>query len=82
LNKFSIATFKNFQPLTGSSSEANFFPLSAALDMISGTKRGTPGADEEKSFMNGEPSDEDIQKLQAVQKDIARVELLLGQCHF
>jgi len=42
-----------------------------------GTKRGSPGADVGKSFTNAELSDEDAQKLQAVQKDIARVELLL-----
>jgi hypothetical protein len=35
----------------------------------------------EKSFMNVDLSDEDAQKLQAVQKDITRVEVLLGEYH-
>ncbi|KIM85488.1 hypothetical protein PILCRDRAFT_817515 [Piloderma croceum F 1598] len=45
--------------------------------VVTGTKRGSPGADVEKSFMNVDLSDEDAQKLQAIQKDIARIELLL-----
>ena len=60
------------------------FATAHHLAMVSttGTKRGSPGADVEKSFMNVELSDEDAQKLQAVQKDLARVELLLGVSHF
>ena len=50
--------------------------------VITGTKRGSPGADVEKSFMNVDLSDEDAQKLQAIQKDIARIELLLGKSYF
>ncbi|KAF7978914.1 hypothetical protein HWV62_44441 [Athelia sp. TMB] len=41
------------------------------------SKRASPGAETEKPLMNVELSDEDALKLQAVQKDIARVELLL-----
>lgn len=42
------------------------------------SKRASPGADVEKPIMNAELSDEDALKLQAIQKDTARVELLLG----
>lgn len=43
-----------------------------------GVKRSSPGAEEEKNPLgNVELSDEDAQKLQVVQKDIARAELLL-----
>lgn len=42
------------------------------------SKRASPGAETEKPLMNVDLSDEDALKLQAVQKDIARVELLLG----
>jgi template-activating factor I len=43
-----------------------------------GKKRASPGADVEKnSLSNVELSDEDAQKLQVVQKEIARTELLL-----
>ena len=45
-----------------------------------GKKRASPGADVEKnSLSNVELSDEDAQKLQVVQKEIARTELLLGE---
>jgi template-activating factor I len=47
--------------------------------MASGKKRASPGADEEKSPVKiVELSDEDAQKLQDVQGDIARAELILG----
>jgi template-activating factor I len=47
--------------------------------MASGTKRASPGADEETSPVKiVELSDEDAQKLQDVQGDIARAELILG----
>jgi len=43
-----------------------------------GVKRSSPGADEEKNPLGDvELSDEDAEKLQMVQKDIARAELLL-----
>jgi len=43
-----------------------------------GKKRASPGADVEKNpLQNVELSDEDAQKLQTVQKDIARAELIL-----
>jgi len=46
--------------------------------MAKGTKRASPGADEEKNpLQNVELSDEDAKKLQAVQRDLARVELFL-----
>jgi hypothetical protein len=42
-------------------------------------KRASPGADTEKSPLSDvELSDENAQKLQGVQKDIARTELVLG----
>ncbi|KAL0950743.1 hypothetical protein HGRIS_007516 [Hohenbuehelia grisea] len=45
---------------------------------MAGTKRASPGAEEEKNPLHSvELSDEDAQKLNAVQKDIARVELAL-----
>lgn len=45
---------------------------------MSGVKRAS-GADEEKNPLGDvELSDEDAQKLQVVQKDIARAELVLG----
>ena len=48
--------------------------------MVKGTKRGSPGAELEKSpLQNVELSDEDAKKLQQVQRDIARAELVLGQ---
>lgn len=45
----------------------------------SGKKRASPGADVEKNPLAVELSDEDARKLQVVQKDIARTELLLGE---
>ncbi|KAG5654037.1 hypothetical protein H0H81_008053 [Sphagnurus paluster] len=46
--------------------------------MAKGTKRASPGADTEKNPLTDiELSDEDAKKLQAVQRDIARVELVL-----
>lgn len=49
--------------------------------MTKGTKRASPGAEDEKNpLQNVELSDEDAKKLQAVQRDIARTELVLGWC--
>ncbi|KAG6910562.1 hypothetical protein DXG01_009512 [Tephrocybe rancida] len=46
--------------------------------MAKGTKRASPGADDEKNPLTEvELSDEDARKLQSVQRDIARVELVL-----
>jgi len=46
--------------------------------MTKGTKRASPGADGEKNpLQNVELSDEDAAKLQSVQRNIARVELVL-----
>lgn len=46
--------------------------------MAKGTKRGSPGADAEKNpLANVELSEEDAQKLQKAQRDIARTELVL-----
>lgn len=48
--------------------------------MAKGTKRASPGADDEKNpLQNVELSDEDAQKLQTIQREIARVELVLGR---
>lgn len=48
--------------------------------MAKGTKRASPGAEAEKNPLQGvELSDEDAKKLQNVQRDIARAELILGQ---
>jgi hypothetical protein len=50
---------------------------------MSAIKRSSPGSTEEKNpLANVELSDEDAQKLTAVQKDIARVELALGLSPF
>ncbi len=47
--------------------------------MPKGTKRASPGAEEEKSpLQNVELSDENAKKLQEVQREIARAELVLG----
>lgn len=44
-----------------------------------GVKRGSPGADSEKNPLGDvDLSDQEAIKLQAIQKDIARVELALG----
>ncbi|KAF8078308.1 hypothetical protein FPV67DRAFT_1571097 [Lyophyllum atratum] len=46
--------------------------------MAKGTKRASPGAEDEKNPLTDiELSDEDAKKLQAIQRDIARVELVL-----
>jgi hypothetical protein len=50
---------------------------------MSGKKRASPGTDTEKNPLEGvELGDEDAQKLQDVQKQIERTELLLGTLHF
>lgn len=50
---------------------------------MSGKKRASPGAVTEKNPLESvELSDEDAQKLQDVQKQIERAELLLGGLHF
>ena len=44
-----------------------------------GTKRASPGAEDEKSpLQNAELSDEDANRLQEIQRDLARAELVLG----
>ena len=49
--------------------------------MAKGTKRGSPGAEDEKNPLQSvELSEEDAEKLQEVQREIARVELVLGVC--
>ncbi|KAF8905439.1 hypothetical protein CPB84DRAFT_1844850 [Gymnopilus junonius] len=46
--------------------------------MVKGTKRGSPGAEDEKSpLSNVELSDEGAKKLEEIQRDLARVELVL-----
>ncbi|KAH9487076.1 Protein SET [Psilocybe cubensis] len=46
--------------------------------MAKGTKRASPGAEEEKSGLsNAELGEEDAQKLTEIQRDLARVELVL-----
>ncbi|RDB29109.1 Protein SET [Hypsizygus marmoreus] len=46
--------------------------------MAKGTKRASPGAEDEKNpLQNVELSDEDAKKLQSIQRDIARTELVL-----
>ncbi|KAG5648226.1 hypothetical protein DXG03_006183 [Asterophora parasitica] len=51
--------------------------------MVKGTKRASPGAEAEKSpLADIELSDEDAKKLQGIQRDIARVELVLGPSLF
>lgn len=42
-----------------------------------GTKRASPGAEDEKSLQNAELSDEDAKKLEGIQRDLARAELVL-----
>jgi hypothetical protein len=74
---------KNFHPVSLGALLPTLSSTAQHLAMVtSGTKRSSPGAYAEKEFMNVELSDEDAQKLQAVQKDIARVELLLGEYRF
>lgn len=48
-----------------------------------GVKRASPGAESEKNPLGDvELTDDDAVKLQAIQKDVARVELALGTCPF
>ena len=48
--------------------------------MSKGTKRASPGAEEEKNpLSNVELSDEDAKKLTQIQRDLARAELILGE---
>lgn len=51
------------------------------MSATAGKKRASPGATEEKNPLAVELGDEDAKKLQAIQKDIARVELILGMYH-
>lgn len=47
--------------------------------MVKGTKRGSPGAEDEKNPLpNVELSDEDAKKLTEIQRDLAHAELVLG----
>lgn len=47
--------------------------------MAKGTKRASPGAEDEKSALHSvELSDEDAKKLHGVQRDLARAELVIG----
>jgi hypothetical protein len=47
--------------------------------MVKGTKRGSPGAEEEKSpLAEVELGEEDAKKLTEIQRDLARAELVLG----
>lgn len=47
--------------------------------MAKGTKRGSPGAEEQKSpLADVVLSDDDAKKLTDIQKDLARAELILG----
>ena len=48
--------------------------------MAKGTKRASPGAEEEKRPLSDvELSAEDAEKLEKVQRELARVELILGE---
>ena len=50
--------------------------------MAKGTKRASPGAEDEKNPLTEvELSDEDAEKLRNSQRDIARVELVVGLLH-
>jgi hypothetical protein len=54
------------------------FPSSKVITM--GTKRASPGAEDEKSpLQSAELSDEDAKKLEEIQRDLARAELVLGE---
>jgi template-activating factor I len=47
--------------------------------MAKGTKRASPGAEDEKSALQSvELSDEDAKKLQGIQRELARAELVIG----
>lgn len=49
--------------------------------MAKGTKRASPGAEDEKHpLADAGLSEEDNQKLQVIQREIARAELVLGLC--
>lgn len=51
-----------------------------AKKTMSGIKRASPGAEDEKNPLGDvELTDEDAQKLQELQRDIARTELILGE---
>jgi len=48
--------------------------------MTKGTKRSSPGADEEKNpLSNVELTNEDAKKLTQIQRDLAHAELILGE---
>ena len=48
---------------------------------MTGKKRASPGADVEKNPLQGvELGEEDANKLQGIQREIARAELILGMC--
>ena len=48
--------------------------------MTKGTKRASPGAEDEKNPLQSvELSDEDAKKLTLIQRDLARAELVLGK---
>ena len=54
--------------------------LQKAQKMAKGTKRGSPGAEAEKSpLADVELSDEDAAKLTKIQRDLGRAELILGE---
>ena len=57
------------------------YPSSCILSpVMPGIKRASPGADDEKNpLANVELKDEDAQKLQDIQKEIQRVELVVGE---
>lgn len=58
-------------------STLNFFVN--VQEMAKGTKRGSPGAEEQKSpLADVVLSDDDAKKLTDIQKDLARAELILG----
>lgn len=47
--------------------------------MVKGTKRGSPGAEEEKDMFEGvEIGDEEAKTLEAIQRETARIELAIG----
>ncbi len=54
--------------------------LSPSREMSKGTKRASPGAEEEKNPLSSvELSDEDAKNLTQIQRDLARAELILGE---
>jgi hypothetical protein len=57
-----------------------FFLCTIISKMSKGTKRASPGAEQEKNpLSNVELSDEDAKKLTQIQRDLARAELILGK---